>query len=635
MAEASVETQGPLVYDVQDSNGSRICNLEDREPLLSESLQPESSGDKNLRYTVPRSTSESSRPRVSKSGRELRLRRTSSDQDYPPNSLKSNSSLATMQTTFLIADLSRIGTSPPLNVQPASRPSRSVLRRSSSNSFSEMTQQTLALSKNFALSPQLPSLEWDPNARPPLSPLCIQRTSSQSTHVRDFKWYPVRSVSDSSTIFQIKPKANVRGKDIPLKPCMKQKSKSATTTPSSFQSMDIDPDDESKKRKAKSVDFEKPVSKRLSLPLLRVWAAGTENTPQGARRASLDNGNRRQRNPLKVKGSCPMPRAKGRPADSAITRTDVHVVAVAPPLIPLSLSTPTPPKTPTMQIVESKTGRYEVIWDDVAEEEDIRGGRRASSASESLQAASSTGTKGLQRVNSKLEEWSWLEGQPTAPFMPQIVVYPDMDSHNGLNEAAAEDECLRIYAPPNTARTSRSASNRDQKPEVRELFQEKQILRPRMRMVAKDAAYAYASCPRAGSSIGASRGARRPIPIERRLSNMPASNVRFRGHRDSMALARYRILHAAAVPPELDTRGSGRAAVAEEAEDTDIIEPPVAGGEEASYPGTPASEPLPTIHDELTPPSTPRPTSAVQSLKASISTPMLVEGSRRHIRILG
>jgi hypothetical protein len=648
MTQASIDTsQESSVHNVQDpnSNAHRIAHSGEREPLFSETRQSEDDHSEILGDPILRSVSVSPGLRVSKSGRQLR--QTSSDQNYQPRSRKRESSVVTQQDSFLAFNQSKTGTSPLLDIS-VHRPSSSVWWPSSINPFHETNPRNWSLQKDCDVVLQFFTSEKRPIVRPSPTPWRIQRAaptsgSFRSAHIRGFKWYPVRSASDPS-ILQTKPKPIYRGKDLPLKPCMKQKSKSAATSPPSGQIAAPNLPDVSKRRKTKSVDFE-PVAKRiLSLPLVGVWGEGAKvDGQQGVRRrVGLGNGSTRSRISLKRLASCPMPHPKSRPADSAITRTDVHVVAVAPPLNRAGLSTPTPPKAPTMQIVESKTGRYEVVWDVIGEEADIRAHRRASSASQSLQAITTTATKGLERVNSKLTEWSWREDHRAAPFTPQVAVYPDIDSHAGLDRAVANDEHLEIYAPPNsetsvgasryqshtTSRhTSRGASNRESEPDADEFCQEDDRTH-RKHMVAYDAV--YPSYTRAGY------GSRGVSPLtDRRLSNMAASDLRFRGHRDSVALARSRIFDAGTVSSELDIRGSEITTIAEGITNIDSSVP---AAEDAHYPGSPASEPLPTIRDdELSAPPTPGPKSAVQSLKASVSTPVLApDASRnRHIRILG
>ncbi|KAF3036158.1 hypothetical protein E8E12_002931 [Didymella heteroderae] len=139
-----------------------------------------------------------------------------------------------------------------------------------------------------------------------------------------------------------------------------------------------------------------------------------------------------------------------------MTRTDVHVIAIAPsPSRFGGLDTKrqgnfeeTDAATPTVQIVESGNGSYEVV----PPEHSARTRRRSSSASQALEAAS-TGTKGLERVNTKLTEWSGTWNTPFDFFKPTIVVFPDDDVRRPQFECAiVDDEDIDIFAPPNSER---------------------------------------------------------------------------------------------------------------------------------------------------------------------------------------
>ncbi|KAJ4382016.1 hypothetical protein N0V86_002342 [Didymella sp. IMI 355093] len=105
-----------------------------------------------------------------------------------------------------------------------------------------------------------------------------------------------------------------------------------------------------------------------------------------------------------------------------------------------------------MQIVESGNGSYEVVWDDVPPEHSVRTQRRSSSANQALGAASA-GTKGLERVNTKLTEWSGTWNTSSDSFKPTIVVFPDDDGRRPHFECAiVDDEDIEIFAPPNSER---------------------------------------------------------------------------------------------------------------------------------------------------------------------------------------
>lgn len=395
----------------------------------------------------------------------------------------------------------------------------------------------------------------------PTADTIIQCWDVQSSSSPDFKWSPARSNSDPSSIPQVAVNKSKRGKDLPLKGCMKPKSKSATTTPP--KNAAGSPDSQNLRR-VKTVDFEEKVSsKLLSLPLLKVWTDEPNHGPSSRTKAYGSEGSTGLRKSLKRLSSCPGPNKKGKPADTAITRTDVHVVAIAPSwgINDVAEGEGIVSATPTMQFVESKTGSYEVVWNDVPPEDDVRAHRRSSSASLSLQTAASTATRGLDRVNNKLTEWSWEGGSPgslPSSFRPHIVVFPDEDGHKSRLGCAVEDEDLIISAPPNSERTSAIPSRQPSGPpsgrasrssssDESELNSELAFGHPVKRIDSKQEALVV---PNPNTSLEASGGMQRP-PTNRRLSNIEDSEVKFRGHRDSVTLARSRNFNAGGVSPEL------------------------------------------------------------------------------------
>jgi hypothetical protein len=360
---------------------------------------------------------------------------------------------------------------------------------------------------------------------------------------------------------------------------MKQKSKSAATTPPNQPPPDPELSTEGQTlRRVKTVDFDETVSRKLlSLPPLQGEAdePGPDKQPKLPTSKSSKLHSAKDVKPPTL---CPGLQRKSLPAETAITRTAVHVVSIAPSR--LASNTPDPSgnntnpatSTPTMQIVESKTGRYEIVWSDFPSTHniDLRS-RRDSSASQSLQIAGgsvSGVTRGLERVNTKLTEWSWgAEEQITSTatatgFQPRIVVYPDEDGRvERMGGVADENEDVDFFAPPNSARMSRSVSDDEQEEEMEiELqealrlpdtrFSDVQSTSERPSLVVPDP---DAIISRSGSRSTSTRS----LPSDRRLSNVDDSDVKFRGHRDSVALARSRIFNAGGlvslVAPELLT----------------------------------------------------------------------------------
>jgi hypothetical protein len=369
-----------------------------------------------------------------------------------------------------------------------------------------------------------------------------------------------------------------QGNESPLKPCIKPKSKSAATTPPNQSPSDPDlPTEGQTLRRVKTVDFDETVSRKLLslLPLkTRVEEPGRGERPKLPTSKSSKLHSAKDVKPPTL---CPGLQRKSLPAETAITRTAVHVVSIAPSR--LASNTPDPSgnntkpatSTPTMQIVESKTGRYEVVWSDFPSTHDIGlRSRRDSSASQSLQVAggsvSAAGAmRGLERVNTKLTEWSWgAEEQTTSTsaatsFQPRIVVYPDEDGRvERMGGAVDENEDVDFFAPPNSARMSRSVSDDEQE---EELELEEALRLPDIQFtdnISSKRASLVVPDPDATISRSGSRStSTRSLPSDRRLSNVDDSDVKFRGHRDSVALARSRIFNAgglvALVSPDLLT----------------------------------------------------------------------------------
>jgi hypothetical protein len=377
--------------------------------------------------------------------------------------------------------------------------------------------------------------------------------------------YPLRSNSDPSSMPQSGYNADKSGKCLPLKPCMKSESKSAPTTPpNESQEIAEARDKPQKLRWAKTVGFDDMSRKRSSLPPLKVWTA--DSTPAAA--PYLDRskawGGKSGSKPEKValRGTMrPSPVTKGMAAEPAVTKTDVHVVAILPSCeigdVPDEGETDS--VIPTMQIVESNNRRYEIVWDDVPLEHDIPARRRTSSASQALVAVSpefSRGSRGLNHVNTKLTDWTFSRGNPAELFKPQIVVFPDDDGRDPHFDCIVEDEeDLIVTAPPNSTRTSANTSCRHSRPASRQNYRSDSFMDDKTKLEENTCGEEGsqqdtlaipdldAPTTRPGHRIETHRRMRKS-PHTRRLSNMDEFDVRFHGHRDSVALARTRISDA-------------------------------------------------------------------------------------------
>jgi hypothetical protein len=379
-----------------------------------------------------------------------------------------------------------------------------------------------------------------------------------------FEWRSAtRSLSDPDLQSQLDtPSRPDLGKS--LKTCLKQKAKSANTTPPIGPATAARSSVENQKlRRVKTVDFER---------------ANSESFPS-QQEAPISTGDHRQARGRKVPerlNSCPGAALLARrlPACPAVTRTDVHVIAIAPSS---SRSTgldtsdqdnfqQADPATPTMQIVESGNGSYEVVWDDVPPEHSARTRRRSSSASQALEAASA-GTKGLERVNTKLTEWCGTWNTPFDSSKPIVVVFPYDDGRRPHFECAiVDDEDIDILAPPNSERVSAVHSRRPSRPTSARISRaashdesdEPKVTRD---ILVDDTTTSLEEAlvvpdPEAWSAhlVAARRKLGVPSP-ERKLSNVEEADLKFRNHRDSLTLTHGRLVDSSGVRPELFAYG--------------------------------------------------------------------------------
>lgn len=346
----------------------------------------------------------------------------------------------------------------------------------------------------------------------------------------------------------------------PLQTCSKQKAKSANVTPLIEAATSARSSVESQKlRRVKTVDFEKAIFKSLS--------------PQ--QEAPVSTSQRRQPRGRKVPAnlnSCPGAAllARRSPAGSAVTRTDVHVIAIVPSSSRFTGMDAAvrgdlqeaDPATPTMQVVESGNGSYEVVWDDVPTEHSARTQRRSSSASQALEAASA-GTKGLERVNTKLTEWSGTWNTLSDSFKPAIVVFPDDDGRRPHFECAiVVNEDINIMVPPNSKRVSAAHSRRSSRPASAQMSrasshdEHSELMVPRDIPIDNPTTSLEAALVVPDSEAWSAQlvAARRKLGVpspERKLSNVEEADLKFRNHRDSLTLAHGRLVDSSGVRPEL------------------------------------------------------------------------------------
>ncbi|CAN9108130.1 unnamed protein product [Alternaria sp. RS040] len=347
-----------------------------------------------------------------------------------------------------------------------------------------------------------------------------------------------------------------------LKPCIKKKAKSTTTTPpGEFQedAVNLEP---VFLRRVRTVDFQKAGAKSSPPPpqVTVTPRSPTETLKYDIGRSARSADNHTET--VKWNASCPntISTAKGTAAEPAITRTDVHVIAIAPSWNAENFAADdgADPATPTMQIIETKSGSYEVIWDDVPPEHTVRTrGRRSSSASHALETASPSAKRGLERVNSKLAGWSGTWNSPSDSFKPTIVVFPDDDGRATRYDCTVDEEEDLAAVPPNSRMTSGAPSRISSRP----------VSAPLTRTVSSEGISvqdALQDTPQAGSppleqslvvpSVEI-RGRKTNSSVGvQKLSNLEEADTKFRDHRDSVTIAHSRLVRSGAVSPELFAR---------------------------------------------------------------------------------
>jgi hypothetical protein len=418
----------------------------------------------------------------------------------------------------------------------------------------------------------------------------------------------------------------------PLKTCMKKKARSTTPSPhAELRDLNDNDSDMRTLRRVKTVDFVKttepllavraqaetykksvPVVTKLSRELL----AETLEPEASAHRTT----------------SCPhtFNSVKSSLADPATTRTDVHVIAIAPSrnIGHTANEGAVDPATPTMQIVESSNGCYEVIWDDVPSEHSIRTNRRSSSASHSLVTVSSTPTRGLQRVNSKLTDWSGTWNTPSEKFKPTILVFPDDDGRRIHVESTVEDEeDVIVIAPPNSQRTSAAPSRLPSRPvsaPMTRVASQDELKTEKILQEEPPMNWTVPTVTVPHPDLLSMRGTRR-VPGFRKLSNLEEDELRFRGHRDSVTLAHSRLVHSGGVSPELFAHRDSVSIARKRMHARNHASLPKTTLTPATYDEDGSDLDLPTVEER-----------EAQALKDKASASMLdvqQPGSRRHIRI--
>jgi hypothetical protein len=432
------------------------------------------------------------------------------------------------------------------------RPSQLSVQRASSSSHTNLRSRYHEPSITSAmLRQELTAQTRLVDKRPPPAPR-MQSSPSQEPNQENSELICTRPRSSSDP--DLRKSVEQVGKQ-PLKPCMK-KAKSTPTTPPGEPQEEAE-DEKRTLRRVKTVEFESRVSKALPS---RSWEED-HGTACHVNLPFRENGSTKRN---QEKTSCPGMMIKSSLADPAITRTAVHVIAIAPSWKTDEVSKDSQdPATPTMQIVESGSSRYEVVWDNVPAEHKVRLRQRRPSASHSLEAVSSPAARGLQRVNSKLTDWSGSWNRPSKSFKPTIVVFPDDDGRRSqYGYTMEDDDDIEVIAPPNSRMTSAGPSRLPSRPASApitrvvsredinlgdtlqdELHRDKQDWTfPSEQLIVPD--------PEGSRLPGSSRSLRQSGAL-RKLSNIEEADLRFRGHRDSVTIAHSRLLYSGGVSPEL------------------------------------------------------------------------------------
>ncbi|EUC50274.1 hypothetical protein COCMIDRAFT_68353, partial [Bipolaris oryzae ATCC 44560] len=305
----------------------------------------------------------------------------------------------------------------------------------------------------------------------PSQPCRKPATDGMLTTMRPILTRPtaVRSNSDPDLA---KSYMNPRSRDrhLPLRSCIKKRAKSDTFTSLDGLRRNTGNHEAKALCRIKTVDFEGGGSKPSSQVSSTVSILKSLDQASKHDVKTLPRPTCKRRRAASNSLSCPntIHATKSSVADPAITRTDVHVVAITPAWDAHDITNEEgpDPATPTMQVIETKTSSYEVIWDDVPLERKVRGrGRRSSSASHSLEMVSPSARRGLERVNSKLAGWFGSWNSASDSFKPTIVVFPDDDGRTTGFDCAAEDrEDLPLLAPPNSQVTSTTSSCHPSRP---------------------------------------------------------------------------------------------------------------------------------------------------------------------------
>jgi hypothetical protein len=346
----------------------------------------------------------------------------------------------------------------------------------------------------------------------------------------------------SPNLRQMRTSRRTSSQEKPLKTCLKQKANTTTPMPAYEAKKDLTEPVDRKLRRTKAVDFQKskPLTGTPALIATRSLSGKSMVTQAG------ESSDQNAQSPTKVRrtSTCPstIPFMKGDPAESAVTRTDVHIVATSPSLNWASKAAQdTNLSTPTIWIVDAGNGMYKVIWDGLPTENNY----------------TSTAMKGLERVNTKLTEWS---GSQSSSELSKstAVVYPEEGSYQYHSEhlvGTAGDNGDALVPPPNSTRTSTVPSRGQSRPASVSLSRETsdKEFAPESRFQQKSLG-SLPPDPDQGKWFDLLIDARGRLQDEvaaRRISQFRQNDTKFHGHRDSVAVAHDRLSRTMGIPRDL------------------------------------------------------------------------------------
>jgi hypothetical protein len=349
----------------------------------------------------------------------------------------------------------------------------------------------------------------------------------------------------SPNLRQMRTSCRTSSQEKPLKTCLKQQANTTTPMPACEAKKDLTEPVDHKLRRTKTVDFQKskPLTSEPPLTATRSQSGKSMATQAG------ESSDQNVQSPTTVRrtSTCPsiIPFMKGDPAESAVTRTDVHVVATSPSLNWASKAArpkkDTNSSTPTMWIVDSGNGTYKVIWDGLPTENNY----------------SPTAMKGLERVNTKLTEWSDSQS-PSDLSKSTVVVYPEEGSHQHHSEHSmdnAGDNGDALVPPPNSTRTSTVPSRGQSHPASvslsRETSDEEFALDSSFQQKSLGSLPPDPDQGKWSDLLIDARGRLQDEVAARRISQFRQNDTKFHGHRDSVTIAHDRLSRTMGTPRDL------------------------------------------------------------------------------------